>query len=66
MTPATATLLVVVSAALATLATWALCILADDPPAHCTGCTCGLPGSHVRFRPPAGAAVLYDYEQDTA
>jgi len=66
MTPATAMLLIVLSAGFAGLSAWALCVLADDPPAHCTGCTCGLPGSHVRLRPPAGAAAPYDYEQDTA
>jgi hypothetical protein len=66
MSPATTMLLIVAALTLTALATWALCILADDPPAHCTGCTCGLPGSHVRLRPPAGAAAPYDYEHDTA
>lgn len=55
-------ILVTGAATLAALATWALHALADDPPTHCEGCRCGLPGHHYNARP----AVLYDYEQDPA
>lgn len=65
MTPTTA-MAIFVATCFTALVTWALCVLADDPPSHCPGCTCGLPGSHVRLRPPAGVAAPYDYEQDPA
>jgi hypothetical protein len=48
MTATTATVMAIVfaAAALAGLATWGLCTLADDPPDHCQGCRCDLPGHH--------------------
>lgn len=51
-------LLVALAAAGAALATWGLCTLADDPPEHCQGCRCHLPGHHNT------AAQLYDHEHD--
>ena len=59
MTAATI-LLVAGAATLTALLTWGLCTLADDPPDHCQGCRCGLPGHHHTARP----TQLYDYEQD--
>jgi hypothetical protein len=55
-------LLIALAAAGAALATWGLCTLADDPPTHCEGCRCDLPGHHYARAP----TQLYDYEQDPA
>lgn len=62
MSPTIAMLLIVGAVILAGLATWGLCTLADDPPTHCEGCRCDLPGHHLAIR--ARPSQLYDYEQD--
>lgn len=58
----TALVLITMGATLTAVAAFVLVTLTDDPPHHCEGCRCDLPGHHYTARP----AQLYDYEQDPA